>query len=210
MHRQARLSSLSNCIVLSTVSKGQFQKAVEPYLVHSAHSTTENSTVLSVPHMTSGVDRASVHALRAVQESQDAAVNNPGSAYGASPLGPGAGSATGNAPATSDAEAGTRPEVMPSQPLHSNGNAQQMDGAAEGSEAGSEQQGLALPFEPVALVFKDIHYYVKQGGGDLELLRVGACSMCVVCASVPVSLSLPVSVPVPVSLSARMPVCVAE
>ena len=157
--------------------------------------------------MTPGVDHASNHALRAVQESQDAAVNNPGSAYGASPLGPGAGSATSNAPGTSDAEAGTRPEAMSSQPLQGNDNAQlHMDGEAEGSEAkGSEQQGLALPFEPVALVFKDIHYYVKQGGGDLELLRVCACNMCLcVCASVPVR------VPVPECLSVPMPILFAK
>ena len=159
-------------------------------------STTQTSTVLSMPHATSGVDDAPSHALRAVQESQDAAVNNPGSAYGASPLGPGAGSAAGNAPGTSDADAGTRAEAMPSQPLQGSGNAQQMDGEAGGSEAeGSEQQGLALPFEPVALVFKDIHYFVKQGGGDLELLRVCSCNMCVrlcvcACASVPVCLCL--------------------
>lgn len=102
-----------------------------------------------------------------MQEGQDAAVNNPGSAYGASAFGPGAGSAT------SDAEAGTGPEAMPSQPLQGSDNAQQMDGETQGSK----QQGLALPFEPVALVFKDIHYYVKQGGGDLELLRVCACNI---------------------------------
>lgn len=137
-----------------------------------------------MPHVTLGVDCASSHALRPVQESRDAAVNNPGSAYGAYPLGPGAGSATGSAPGTSDAEAGTRQEAMPSQPLQGSDNAQHMDGEPEGSKAeGSEQHGLALPFEPVALVFKDIHYYVKQGGGDLELLRVCACNMCLgVCA----------------------------
>ena len=132
-----------------------------------------------MPHVTSGIDRASSHALRDVQESQDAAVNNPGSAYGASPLGPGAGGSIGSTPGSYDAEAGIRAEAMPSQPLQGSHNAQQMDGEAEGSE----QQGLALPFQPVALVFKDIHYYVKQGGGDLELLRVCVCNKCV-CASV--------------------------
>lgn len=32
---------------------------------------------------------------------------------------------------------------------------------------------LALPFEPVALVFKDVHYWVKHpdGKGELELLK---------------------------------------
>lgn len=104
----------------------------------------------------------------AVQESHDAAVNNPGSAYGASPLGPGAASAASTTPATFNGEASTRPEPVPSQPP-------QGSEAEEGGndEAGEQQQGLALPFEPVALVFRDIHYFVKTGGGDLELLRVG-------------------------------------
>lgn len=116
--------------------------------------------------------------MHALQESQDAAVNNPGSAYGASPLGPGAGSAAGNTPGHADAHAGTKPEPMPSQPLQDGDTAVQVDG--EGNQAGGKQQGLALPFEPVALVFKDIHYYVKQGGGDLELLRVRLCQ-CLAC-----------------------------
>ncbi|KAL3132996.1 hypothetical protein ABBQ38_006905 [Trebouxia sp. C0009 RCD-2024] len=109
------------------------------------------------------VDAAKV----AEKEGQDAAVNNPGSAYGASPLGPSAGSAAGTSPATSNGEAGTRPEAMPSQP-HEDGNG--VEQASDEGEA-NEQPGLALPFEPVALVFRDIHYYVKQGGGDLELLK---------------------------------------
>ena len=106
-----------------------------------------------------------------VQESQDAAVNNPGAAYGASPLGPGAGAAAaaGTNPATSNGEAGTSPGAMPSQPSAGSNGAEE---ASEGGE-GSEPPGLALPFEPVALVFRDIHYYVKRGAGDLELLRVG-------------------------------------
>ena len=112
----------------------------------------------------------------AVQEGSDAAVNNPGSAYGVSALGPGAGGAGDSTPGNPDAEAGTRPEPMPSQLLQDGDTTMQVDGEVDGqdrgSQTGGEQQGLALPFEPVALVFKDIHYYVKQGGGDLELLRV--------------------------------------
>lgn len=114
--------------------------------------------------------------LCALQEGQDAAVNNPGSAYGASPLGPSAGSAAGTSPATSNGEAGTRPEAMPSQP-HEDGNG--VEQASDEGEA-NEQPGLALPFEPVALVFRDIHYYVKQGGGDLELLKVSV-PVCLLC-----------------------------
>ncbi|KAL0035494.1 hypothetical protein WJX77_008879 [Trebouxia sp. C0004] len=35
------------------------------------------------------------------------------------------------------------------------------------------QNGLALPFVPVALVFKEVHYYVKhrEGSGELQLLK---------------------------------------
>lgn len=121
----------------------------------------------SVALVSSGASRGQV-TYCALQESQDAAVNNPGSAYGASPLDPGAGSAAGTGPATSNGEAGTRPEAMPSQPCEDSNGAEQASDEGEGSE----QPGLALPFEPVALVFRDIHYYVKQGGGDLELLRV--------------------------------------
>ena len=110
-----------------------------------------------------------------MQEGANAAVNNPGSAYGVSALGPGAGSAGDSTPSNPDAQAGTRPQPVPSQPLQDGDTAVQVDGEDGESQAGSEQQGLALPFEPVALVFKDIHYYVKQGGGDLELLRVRVC-----------------------------------
>ena len=49
--------------------------------------------------------------------SSHAAVANPGSAYGASALGPSAGGATAGAPANPDAQAGTAPEPMPSQPI---------------------------------------------------------------------------------------------
>ena len=144
------------------------------------------------------MDHASSNALHAVQEGQDAAVNNPGSAYGASPLGPGANNAAGNTPGTADAKAGSRPEPMPSQPRQGSDAAQQVDGAAEGNERqGSEQQGLTLPFEPVALVFKDIHYYVKQGVGDLELLRVCVCSFHVSACPCPCPAPAPAPVCVP-------------
>ena len=111
------------------------------------------------------------HAMHALQEAEgDAAVANPGSAYGASALGPSAGGGAGAAPGNAEAQAGTGAESAPSQPL------QNGDDAADGaSEHGSEQQGLSLPFDPVALVFKDIHYFVKwpdNKSEELELLKV--------------------------------------
>ncbi len=114
---------------------------------------------------------SSNHAMHALQEAEgDAAVANPGSAYGASALGPSAGGGAGTAPGNADAQAGTGAESAPSQPL------QNGDAAADGaSENGSEQQGLSLPFDPVALVFKDIHYFVKRPDNkseELELLKV--------------------------------------
>ena len=109
--------------------------------------------------------------MHALQEAEgDAAVANPGSAYGASALGPSAGGGAGAAPGNVDAQAGTGSESALSQPV------QNGDAAAEhGSEHGSEQQGLSLPFDPVALVFKDIHYFVKRPDNksqELELLKV--------------------------------------
>ncbi len=109
--------------------------------------------------------------MHALQEAEgDAAVANPGFAYGASALGPSAGGGAGAAPGNADAQAGTGAESAPSQPL------QNGDAAANGaSENGSEQQGLSLPFDPVALVFKDIHYFVKRPDNkseELELLKV--------------------------------------
>lgn len=111
------------------------------------------------------------HAMHALQEAEgDAALANPGSAYGASALGPSAGGGAGAAPGNANAQAGTGAESALSQPVL-NGHA-----AADGaSEHGSEQQGLSLPFDPVALVFKDIHYFVKRPdntGEELELLKV--------------------------------------
>ena len=93
---------------------------------------------------------------------------NPGAAYGASALGPAAGAGAGAAPGNADAVAGTELESMPSQPVED-------DNAGSDSETESEHKGLALPFEPVALVFKDIHYYVKRPDNkseELELLKV--------------------------------------
>ncbi|KAL0031878.1 hypothetical protein WJX79_002852 [Trebouxia sp. C0005] len=99
----------------------------------------------------------------------DAAVANPGSAYGASALGPSAGGGAGAVPGNADAQAGTGAASTPSQPLQTG------DAAAAGaSESGREQQGLSLPFDPVALVFKDIHYFVKRPDNkseELELLK---------------------------------------
>ncbi len=105
--------------------------------------------------------------MHALQEAEgDAAVANPGSAYGASALGPSAEGVAGAAPGSADAQAGTGAESVLS---HG-------DAAADGaSEQGSEQQGLSLPFDPVALVFKDIHYFVKRPDNkseELELLKV--------------------------------------
>lgn len=109
--------------------------------------------------------------MHALQEAQgDAAVANPGSAYGASALGPSAGGGAGAVPGNADAQAGTGAASTPSQPLQTG------DAAAAGaSESGREQQGLSLPFDPVALVFKDIHYFVKRPDNkseELELLKV--------------------------------------
>ena len=108
--------------------------------------------------------------MHALQEAEGDAVANPGSAYGASALGPSAGGGAGAAPGNADAQAGTGAESAPSQRL------QNGDAAADGnSEDGSEQQGLSLPFDPVALVFKNIHYFVKRPDNkseELELLKV--------------------------------------
>ena len=110
------------------------------------------------------------HAMHAVQEGRgNKAVATPGSAYGASPLGPSTGGFAGNSPGSADAQTGTELEPMHSQPLQDGDTAQDSD-----NQKGGEQQGLALPFEPVALVFKDVHYFVKHPDGkssELELLQ---------------------------------------
>ena len=124
--------------------------------------------------------------------SEDAAVANPGSAYGASALGPSAGGASAAAPAKPGIQAGTQQEPQPSQPAQ-NGEAKQKttrngDIESQSLEDGEEAdvkkeqsgaskkalQGLGLPFDPVALTFRDIHYFVKnpnQKSQELELLK---------------------------------------
>lgn len=111
--------------------------------------------------------------MHALQEGGgDAAVANPGSAYGASALGPSAGGGADTAPGNADTQPGTQVESMPSQPV------QDDDTRADGySEKGSEQQGLSLPFDPVSLVFKDVHYFVKRPDNkseELELLKASS------------------------------------
>lgn len=61
------------------------------------------------------------------------------------------------------AQVGAGPQAMPIQPLP---DLQDGDGMRE-------ELSLALPFEPVALAFKDVHYWVKhpRGSGELELLK---------------------------------------
>lgn len=128
----------------------------------------------------------------------DAAVSNPGSAYGASALGPSASGASAATPANPVAQAGTQPEPKPIQPLQNGtlrneeeeqGTLQNGQGKQETLEDGEEEAevkkeqsgasqralaGLGLPFDPVALTFKDIHYFVKnpnQRSQELELLK---------------------------------------
>lgn len=116
--------------------------------------------------------------------SGDAAVANTGSAYGTSALGPSAGGASTAAPANPNAHAGTQPEPMPSQPLQDCEEELEVledgeeDGEVKKEQSGASKralQGLGLPFDPVALTFKDIHYFVKnpnQKSQELELLKV--------------------------------------
>ncbi len=103
------------------------------------------------------------------------AVANPGLAYGgaygaadggavgASALSPSTGSCAGVAGTT---QPGTGLQPVLSQP-GKDANTMQ-DGDSD-----DKQHGLALPFVPVALVFKDVHYYVKhrEGSGELQLLK---------------------------------------
>ena len=122
--------------------------------------------------------------------SEDAAVSNPGSAYYASALGPSAGGASAAAPANPGTQA--QQESQASQPAQ-NGEAKQKptrngDIESQSLEDGEEAdvkkdqsgaskkalQGLGLPFDPVALTFRDIHYFVKnpnQKSQELELLK---------------------------------------
>ena len=99
-------------------------------------------------------------------EKRNAAVANPGSAYGASALGPSAGGGLqgGGVGASPDGAQAVQP--MPTEPL------QDVQAMLHG-DTHIKQHDLALPFEPVALVFKDVHYWVKHpsGKGELELLK---------------------------------------
>ena len=103
------------------------------------------------------------------------AVANPGLAYGgayqaadggalgAAALSPSAGSYAAAA-GTTQPENGLQPVLS-----HPGKDANTIqDGDSDGI-----QDGLALPFVPVALVFKDVHYYVKHrgGSGELQLLK---------------------------------------
>ncbi|DBB14463.1 TPA: transcription factor [Trebouxia sp. C0006] len=103
------------------------------------------------------------------------AVANPGLAYGgayqaadggalgAAALSPSAGSYAAAA-GTTQPETGLQPVLS-----HPGKDANTIqDGDSDGI-----QDGLALPFVPVALVFKDVHYYVKHrgGSGELQLLK---------------------------------------
>ena len=108
------------------------------------------------------------------------AVANPGLAYGgaykaadggalgASALSPSAGSYAGAAGATQPRN-GLQPVL--SRP-------QQDANTVQHDDNDGIQGGLALPFVPVALVFKDVHYYVKhrEGSGELQLLKARLCA----------------------------------
>lgn len=96
----------------------------------------------------------------------NAAVANPGSAYGTSAMGPSAGGGRQGGPVGA-APVGTQAvQSMPTEPL------QDVKAMLQG-DPHIKQNDLALPFEPVALVFKDVHYWVKHpsGKGELELLK---------------------------------------
>lgn len=98
------------------------------------------------------------------------AVTNPGPAYGgsaiATPTSPPDGRGAGADPGGAQAGVGVQP--MSIQPLP---DLQDGDGVRE-------ELSLALPFEPVALAFKDVHYWVKhpRGSGELELLKASDVS----------------------------------
>lgn len=105
------------------------------------------------------------------------AVTTAGAAYGASALGPSAGIGAGvgaGAPSSTPQTEGLRQQPLPS--LKPGTGPKQANAAMHESNAEQDQRGLALPFEPVALVFKDVHYWVKNpnGRGELELLKASA------------------------------------
>ena len=107
----------------------------------------------------------------------DGAVANPGLAYGgayqaahegalgASALSPSTGSYAG-------AAGTTQPGALGLQTVLSHHNGKDANNMQNDDNDGI-QNGLALPFVPVALVFKDVHYYVKHrgGSGELQLLK---------------------------------------
>ena len=107
------------------------------------------------------------------------AVANPGLAYGgaykaanggalgASALSPSAG-------CYADAAGATQP-VTELQPVLSHPGKDA--NTIQDGDSGGIQDGIALPFVPVALVFKDVHYYVKHRGGrgELQLLKARLC-----------------------------------
>lgn len=91
-----------------------------------------------------------------------AAVTNPGPAYGGSPITTPTSPPAGAVPGSAQAGSGVQP--MSSQPLPD----------LQDDDTTREELSLALPFVPVALAFKDVHYWVKHphGSGELELLKV--------------------------------------
>lgn len=104
------------------------------------------------------------------------AVANPGLAYGgayqaahegalgASAFSPSTGSYAGAAGTTQPGAIGLQTVLS-----HNGKDANSM----QNDDNDGIQHGLALPFVPVALVFKDVHYYVKHrgGSGELQLLK---------------------------------------
>ena len=108
-----------------------------------------------------------LHTPSCVQAGESkAAVANPGSAYGVSALGPSAGGGLqgGGVGAAPNGTQAVQP--MPNEPL------EDVKAMLHG-DTHIKQNDLALPFKPVALVFKDVHYWVKHpnGKGELELLK---------------------------------------
>lgn len=157
-----------------------------------------------------GVARVSDMCVCVTMQDGEAAVSNPGPAYGASALGPSAGGASTAAPAQPDIESG----LQSSQPLWNGGldaqngddnrehetlrngqdESEHLEDGEEEGEVKKEQSGaskralagLGLPFDPVALTFKDIHYFVKnpnQRSQELELLKVCSSKQSVPCVA---------------------------
>ena len=91
---------------------------------------------------------------------------NQGAAYGASPLVPFAGAGAGVTAGTPLTGVNHEVQPMPRQPVSN-------DSTIHNNDMQNNQPDLSLPFEPVTLAFKDVHYYVKpsDGRGELELLK---------------------------------------